>query len=83
MHEPQVSVLITTTKWKIQPDMQNTVDGKEDFIRDIISPSGVNKTDKTQASPEFAHDSPVFNEIFFLPWGVTARLQPKEEFANM
>ena len=62
--------------------MQNTVDGKEDFIRDIISPSGVNKTDKTQASPEFVHESPVLNE-FFLPWGVTARLQPEEEFANM
>ena len=44
---------------------QNTVDGKEDFIMDIISPSGVNKTDKTQASPEFAHESPYFHEF----WG--------------
>ena len=43
---------------------QNTVDGKEDFIMDIISPSGVNKTDKTQASPEFAHESPYFHEFF-------------------
>ena len=48
------------------------------------TPSGVNKTDKTQASPEFAHAahaSPVFYECFFnisLPWGVTARLQPQE-----
>ena len=31
---------------------------------DIISPSGVNKTDKTQASPEFAHESPYFHEFF-------------------
>ena len=44
---------------------------------DIISPSGVNKTDKTQASPEFAHASPFFLNIS-LPWGVTARLQPQE-----
>ena len=50
---------------------------------DITSPSGVNKTDKKQASPEFAHESPYFYEFFFWPWGVTARLQPKEEFANM
>ena len=51
--------------------MQNTVDGKEDFIRDIISPGGVNKTDKTQASPEFADESPVFNECccFFFAVG--------------
>ena len=33
---------------------------------DIISPSGVNKTDKTQASPEFAHASPFFMNVFFL-----------------
>ena len=32
---------------------------------DIISPSGVNKTDKTQASPEFAHESPYFHNFFF------------------
>ena len=44
---------------------QNTVDGKEDFIMEIISPSGVNKTDKTQASPEFAHESPYFHNFFF------------------
>ena len=51
---------------------------------DIISPSGVNKTDKTQASPEFAHESPFFVSVFFLlPCGVTARHQPQEEFANM
>ena len=50
---------------------------------DITSPSGVKKTDKKQASPEFAHESPYFYEFFFWPWGVTARLQPKEEFANM
>ena len=31
---------------------------------DIISPSGVNKTDKTQASLEFAHESPYFHEFF-------------------
>ena len=45
------------------------------------TPSGVNKTDRTQASPEFAHVSPVFYECFFnisLPWGVTAQLQPQE-----
>ena len=35
-------------------------------MRDIISPSGVNKTDKTQASPEFAHVSPFFMNVFFL-----------------
>ena len=55
-------------------------------MRDIISPSGVNKTDKTQASPEFAHESPFFMNVFlniFLPWGVTARPQPQEEFANI
>ena len=34
-------------------------------MRDIISPSGVNKTDKTQASPEFAHVSPFFMNVFF------------------
>ena len=50
---------------------------------DIISPSGVNKTDKTQASPEFAHESPYFHEFLGGPQGVTAQLQPKEEFANM
>ena len=51
-------------------------------MRDIISPSGVNKTDKTQASPEFAHVSPFFMNVFFfnisLRWGATARLQPQE-----
>ena len=36
------------------------------FIRDIISPSGVNKTDKTQAIPEFAHESPFFMNVCFL-----------------
>ena len=48
---------------------------------DIISPSGVNKTDKTQASSEFAHVSPFFMNVFLnisLRWGVTARLQPQE-----
>ena len=45
--------------------MQNTVDGEEDFIRDIISPSAVNKTDKTQAIPEFAHASLFFYDFFF------------------
>ena len=63
---------------------QNTVDGKEDFITDIIAPRGVNKTDKTpQGSPEFAHESPFFMNVFFyisLPWGLTVRLQP---FANI
>ena len=44
--------------------MQNTVDGEEDFIRDIISPSAVNKTDKTQAIPEFAHASLFFYDFF-------------------
>ena len=44
--------------------MQNTVDGKEDFIRDIISTSAVNKADKTQAIPEFAHASPFFYDFF-------------------
>ena len=61
--------------------MQNTVDGKEDFIRDIISPSAANKTDKTQAIPEFAHASLCFYDFFFnisLPCGVTTRLQPHE-----
>ena len=32
------------------------------FIRDIISASGVNRTDKTQASPEFALASHFFYE---------------------
>ena len=36
---------------------------------DIISPSGVNKTDKKQASPEFAHESPYFYEFFFFGRG--------------
>ena len=45
--------------------MQNTVDGEDDFIRDIISPSAVNKTDETQAIPEFAHASPFFLWFFF------------------
>ena len=45
---------------------QNTVDGKEDFITDIIAPRGVNKTDKTpQGSPKFAHESPFFMKFFF------------------
>ena len=60
--------------------MQNTVYGEEDFIRDIISPSAVNKTDETQAIPEFAHASPFFM-IFFLTFpcrGVTTRLQPHD-----
>ena len=54
------------------------------FLRDIISPSGVNKTDKTQASLEFAHESPlIFYDFFFFfnvswLWGVTAKLQPQE-----
>ena len=63
---------------------QNTVDGKEDFITNIIAPRGVNKTDKTpQGSPEFAYELPFFIYLFFyisLPWGLTARLQP---FANI
>ena len=53
---------------------------------DIISPSGVNKTDKTQAGPEFAHESPFFTNVFFLHFfsvGVTARLYPHEGFANI
>ena len=52
--------------------MQNTVNGEEYFIRDIISPSAVNKTDKTQAIPEFAHASLCFYDFFLnisLPWG--------------
>ena len=57
----------------MQPNTQNTVDGKEDFIMDIISPSGVNKTDKTQGRSEFAHESPFFTNVFFFyisfPWG--------------
>ena len=56
----------------MQPNTQNTVDGKEDFIMDIISPSGVNKTDKTQGRPEFAHESPFFTNVFFyisFSWG--------------
>ena len=44
--------------------MQNTVDGEDDFIRDIISPSAVNKTDETQAIPEFAHASSFFYDFF-------------------
>ena len=44
---------------------QNTVDGKEDSISDIIAPCGVHKTDKTpQGSPEFAHESPFFMNVF-------------------
>ena len=83
-HEPQITVSSTTPKWKIQPNTQTTIDGKDDdFIRDIISPCGVKKTDKTQAISEFAHSSPSFYECFSffdisLPWGVTARLQPQE-----
>ena len=80
-HEPQISVSSTTPKRKIQPNLQNTVDGKEHFIRHIILPGGVNKTDKIQASPEFAH------EYFFLTfpccWRVTAWLQAQEGFANI
>ena len=49
----------------MRPNTQNTVDGKEDFIMDIISPSGVNKTDKTQGRSEFAHESPFFTNVFF------------------
>ena len=46
---------------------QKTVDGKEDFITDIVAPRGVNKTDKTpQGSPEFAHESPFFINVFFI-----------------
>ena len=45
---------------------QNTVDGKQDFITDIIPPRGVNKTDKTQGSPEFAYESPFMNVLFLL-----------------
>ena len=51
----------------------------------LISPSGVNKTDKTQASPEFNICSciaPFLSECIilkhFLPWGLTTRLQPLE-----
>ena len=70
----------------MQPNTQNTVDGKEDFIMDIISPSRVNKTDKTQGRSEFAHESPFFTNVFFLHFlsvGVTARLYPHEGFANI
>ena len=52
------------------------------FIRDNISPSGVNRTDNTQASPEFTHALHCFINIFFnifLPWpGDTVRLQLRE-----
>ena len=52
------------------------------FIREIISPGGVKKTDEMQASPGFAHASAIFTIIFFLnislPWGITARIQPQE-----
>ena len=51
----------------------------------LISPSGVNKTDKTQASPEFNICSciaPFLSECIilkhFLPWGLTTLLQPQE-----
>ena len=48
---------------------QNTVDGKEDFTTDIIAPRGVNKTDKTpQGSPQFAHESPFFMNVFFFTY---------------
>ena len=61
--------LSTTPKWKIQPNTQNAVDGKEDFIGDIIIASGVNKTNKTQASPEVAHESPFFMNVFLAVGG--------------
>ena len=52
------------------------------FIRDNISPSGVNRTDNTQASPEFTLALHCFINIFFnifLPWpGDTVRLQLRE-----
>ena len=53
------------------------------FIRDIISPSCVNKTDKNQASPELVYLLPSFYDFFFqyifpCRGGVTARLQPQE-----
>ena len=41
----------------------------------------MNKTDEIEASPEFAHASPFFMNVFLnisLPWGFTARLQPQE-----
>ena len=61
--------LSTTPKLKLQTNTQNTVDGKEDFIGDIMTPSGVNKTNKTQASLEVAHESPFFMNVFFCRGG--------------
>lgn len=60
-----------TPKYKIQPNTQNTVDGKED--KGNISPSGVNSASKTQANPEFY-------DLFYIsmPRGFTARLQLQE-----
>ena len=88
-HEPQITVSSTTPKWKIQPNTQNTVYRKDDdFIRDIISPSGVKKTDKTQAISEFAHASPSFYECFFFFWHFVAvrgdcTASTSGEFANI
>ena len=68
---------------------QNTVDGKRGyFIGDIISPRGVNETNKTQANPKFVHASPFVMKVFFfffflnisLTRGVAALLQPQESF---
>ena len=59
---------ISAKVWCQAPNTQNTDDGKKDFIRDIISPSAVNKTYKTQAIPKFAHASPLIffmNVVFF------------------
>ena len=62
-HEPQISVSSTAPKLKIQPKYSWHERGY--FIRDIISPSGVNKSDKKQASSEFTHASPFLIIIFF------------------
>ena len=74
----------TTPKLKIQ--LKYSWHERGYFIRDIISPRGVNKSDIKQASSEFTHASPFLVIIIFwhfgsLPLGVTALLQPQEGFA--
>ena len=83
-HEPQITLSSTTLNWKIQPNTQTTIDGKDDdFIRTSSHDVVWKRLIKHKQSLNLPIHRPLFmNDFSFfdisLPWGVTARLQPQE-----
>jgi len=84
-YEHQISLSSTTPKWKIQLNTQNTVDGKEDFIRDTshqVLWMRVIKHKQSLDLPMHRFSMKVFFTIS-LPWGGHCTASTSVEFANI